>query len=282
MCKQVLAIADRIVADVIWLGYGNLSYTLLAYLKQHSNYRIVLDTDSVWSRFVLRGLPFAQNEEERRRIEKEGREKEEEERRGSQLADVTTAVSRADAAYYRHVADNPAQVHIFSNVIDIDAYQQVPPPAKQLRRPCIYLAGTFGPRSPMEDAARWFTSNVLHLVRRQIPDVHFYIVGRGSDTTLSDISDSGITTTGELPSVLPYLCHADVALVPLRFESGTRFKILEAGACGIPVVSTTLGAEGIPVTHEYDILIADEPEPFADSIIRLLTDRDFAVEMAII
>jgi glycosyltransferase involved in cell wall biosynthesis len=81
-------------------------------------------------------------------------------------------------------------------------------------------------------------------------------------------------------SVLPYLCHADVALVPLHFESGTRFKILEAGACGVPQVSTTLGAEGIPVVDGRDILIADRPEAFAGAILRLLEDKPLAARLA--
>lgn len=278
--RCLLDIAGDVKADVIWLGYGNISYPLLKYVKSHSGYKVVLDTDSVWSRFVLTGLPFAEDKEERRRVEKEGREKEEEERWGTQLADVTTAVSEVDADYYRSLAKHPQQVYLFSNVIDIETYRQVPAPANNLRKPCIYLAGTFWPRSPMDDAARWVVAEVLPLVRRQIPDIHFYVVGRGSDQTLSDIDDPGITITGELPSVLPYLCHADVALVPLKWESGTRFKILEAGACGIPVVSTTLGAEGIPVTHEKDILIADEPEQFADCIIKLIRNHDLAQAMA--
>jgi glycosyltransferase involved in cell wall biosynthesis len=79
---------------------------------------------------------------------------------------------------------------------------------------------------------------------------------------------------------MPHLCYADVAIVPLRFESGTRFKILEAAACGIPIVSTTLGAEGLAVSHGEDILIADRPRSFADSIIRLIKDRDFALRVA--
>ena len=72
----------------------------------------------------------------------------------------------------------------------------------------------------------------------------------------------------------------DVALVPLKFESGTRFKILEAGACGIPIVSTTLGAEGIPLTNGKNILIADNSKSFAKSVIRLLSDRDFAKQIS--
>ncbi|MGB8707608.1 MAG: glycosyltransferase [Dehalococcoidia bacterium] len=278
--RDLLNVASDINADVVWLGYGNISYPLLKYIKSHSEYKVVLDTDSVWSRFILRGLPFAKSSGERQRIEKVGIEKEEEERWGTQLADVTTAVSEVDAHYYCGLAKYPKQVHLFSNVIDIETYQQTPPLADNFRKPCIYLAGTFGPGSPMEDAARWVIAEVLPLVRRQIPGIHFYIVGIGSGRTLSDINDPNITITGKVPSVLPYLCHADVALVPLRFESGTRFKIMEAGACGIPVVSTTLGAEGLSVTKGKDILIADDPTSFADSIIKLITNHGLALEMA--
>jgi len=280
--QDLLNLARDIEADVIWLGYGNISYPVLKYIKSHSDYKVVLDTDSVWSRFVLRGLDFIVDKEERLAKEKEGKDKEEEERWGTQLADVTTAVSKIDAAYYRNLAKHQQQVHIFSNVIDVETYRQIPPVTDNFKKPCLYLAGTFWTKgqTPMEDAARWAISEILPLVRRQIPDIHFYIVGRGSEKALSDVNDPGITITGELPSVLPYLCHADVALVPLRFESGTRFKILEAGACGIPVVSTTLGAEGIPVTHGNHILIADEPKAFADSIIKIINSHDFAQELA--
>ncbi len=158
-------------------------------------------------------------------------------------------------------------------MVDIETYQQIPPPVNDFKKPCIYLAGTFySPQCPMTDAARWVIAKVLPLVRQQIPNIHFYIIGIGSDHFLSDINDSNITITGKLPSVLPYLCHADIALVPLRFESGTRFKILEAGACKIPMVSTTLGAEGLMVEHEKHILIADTPEDFANAIINLVTN----------
>ena len=97
---------------------------------------------------------------------------------------------------------------------------------------------------------------------------------------MEDISKKNITVTGQLTSVLPYLRNANVALVPLKFESGTRFKILEAGACNIPIVSTTLGAEGIPVTNSENILIADEPEQFANAIIRLINDEKFSSKIS--
>ena len=276
----LLRVADAIQADVIWLGYGNISYPLLEYIKQRSNYRVVVDTDSVWSRFVLRELTFVRNAEERQRIEQRGKEKEEEERWGTQLADATTAVSQVDAAYYRVLAQNPKRVHQFSNAVDVDMYQQAPPAPDDFKKPCIYLAGTFWRNSPMEDATRWFVEKAFPVVRAQIPEITLYVVGRKSDVVLSDIQLPNVVITGEVESVLPYLCHSNVAIVPLRFESGTRFKILEAGACKIPVVSTTLGAEGLPVEHEKHLLLADEPAKFAQSIIRLIYDREFATELA--
>jgi len=277
--EDLLHIADLLHPDLIWLGYGNISYSLLKYIKDNSKYPVVCDTDSVWSRFILRGLPYMQNDADRTRIKNEGKEKEKEELWGTQLADVTTAVSEIDADYYRKLAKKPEQIHVFSNVIDLKDYENILPEPANFKKPCIYLAGTFWPKSPMDEAARWMIEKVIPLVKTQIPDIHFYIVGNGSDTTLRDISDPSVIITGQLPSVLPYLCHADVAVVPLKFESGTRFKILEAGACKIPVVSTTLGAEGIPVTHNVNIVLADDPESFARGIISLLSDPNSARQM---
>lgn len=278
--KDFLRLADTLQPDIIWLGYGNISYPLLKYLKQNSSYKVVCDTDSVWSRYILRGLPYAQNETDKKRIEKEGKEKEEEERWGTQLADITTAVSEIDAEYYRKLAKNLEQIHVFSNVIDLKEYNEIPQKPLDFKKPSIYLAGTFWSKSPMEEAARWVIEKVFPLVKKEIPDIHFYIVGSNSDKTLKDIHDPSITITGILPSVLPYLCHANIAVVPLKFESGTRFKILEAGACNIPVVSTTLGAEGIPITHGVNILIADDPETFAREIINLIADIEYAKQIA--
>lgn len=278
--QYLLHIANIIQPDIIWLGYGNISYPLLEYIKNNSSYKVVCDTDSVWSRFILRGLPFALNDVVRKRIENEGEKKSDEERRGTQLADISTAVSEVDAEYYRRLAKKPEQIKIFSNVIDLNSYLTTPEKIDDFKKPCIFLAGTFWKNSPMEEAARWFIDTVLPSVKTHIPNIHLYIVGNGSDTILKDISNPSITITGQLPSVLPYLCHADVSIVPLKYESGTRFKILEAGACKIPVVSTTLGAEGIPVTHGIDILIADDSELFAQSIIKLILNPGFSQTLA--
>jgi len=268
--------------DVVWCHRTEFSFDLISAIKKkRPEIKVVADTNSVYSRFILRELPYQKSFIRKLRIYREGKRKQKEERILSNISDVLTAVSEVDAEYYRSIARLPERIKTFSNVVDVEAYQRAPSPPDDFKKPCIYLAGSFyAHQCPMVDAVRWMIVEILPLVRQEIPAIHLYIIGRGSDKVLSDINDPGITITGELPSVLPYLCHADVALVPLRFESGTRFKILEAGACGIPVVSTTLGAEGLAVTDQKDILIADRPEAFADCIISLVTDRDLALKLA--
>ncbi len=276
--RYLLSVIDKKNIDVLWCGYGNISFELIAAMKaMRPDVKIVCDTDSVWSRFVLRELPFENSLLRRKRIEKKGHCVEAWERRIVDLCEVTAAVSAVDAAYYRAIAKKPERIRIFSNVIDMETYQAVPSPVKGFKNPCIYLAGTFGHiNSPMDRAARWMIEKVLPIVKRRIPGIHFYLVGKGSDVVWGKINDPSITVAGKVPSVLPYLCHADVAVVPLQFESGTRFKIMEAGACHVPIVSTALGAEGLAVVHERDILLADTPDDFADAIIRLIQDKNFA------
>ncbi len=277
----ILRTVERNKIQVIWFGFGNISMPLIRSIKRRRpELKLVCDTDSVWSRFILRELPYEPDARRRFEIEQQGREKEQEEREWVDLCDVTTAVSSVDADYYRSIAADRDRVMLFSNVIDLDTYRMALPPS-DFHKPCIYLAGTFGHmHSPMDRAARWVLDDILPKVRTRIPDVHFYIVGRGAEKTLSSIKDPNVTVTGKLPSVLPYLCNATVALVPLQFESGTRFKILEAGACNVPIVSTTLGAEGIPVQHGTHVLLADDAITFADAIVQLISDRHLRASLA--
>lgn len=278
----LLEMVDRLGIDVVWFGYGNISFPVIKAIRAaRPQLKLVCDTDSVWSRFILRELPYTDSSRRRAAIERRGRQKEAEERAWVRLCDVTTAVSEIDAEYYRSISSEPERIRLFSNVIDLASYQDIPPPPAELKRPCMFLAGTFGHHnSPMDTAARWVLEKVLPLVQTQVPDVHFYIVGRGSDRTLGHAAGPSVTVMGKLPSVLPYLCHADVSLVPLKFESGTRFKILEAAACGVPIVSTVLGAEGLPVIDRQHLMIADGADEFAGAIIEIITNRSMAQGLA--
>ena len=268
--------------DIVWFGYGNISYPVIrAFKKMCPSIPCVCDTDSVWSRFILREVPLEKDPARRKKLERAGKQKELEERQWVALCEATLAVSDFDAQYYRAIAPDANRVHVFANVIDLQTYKDKAPPPSGYRQPSIYLAGTFGhPHAAMNRAAQWVLDEVLPLVVARISDIHFYIVGSGSKTGFGELQNPHVTVTGKLPSVLPYLCNTTVALVPLQFESGTRFKILEAAACGIPIVSTTLGAEGLDVESGKHLLIADTPRAFADAIIKLIADQAYAAQLA--
>jgi glycosyltransferase involved in cell wall biosynthesis len=274
--KFLIKVAKKLKIDVVWLGFAGTLYDYLKIIKENSNFKVVVDTDSVWSRFILRGLPYEKDEQKRSKIESAGKLKEEEERWGTIIADITTAVSEVDAEYFKSFLRNKEKVKILSNVLDLKNYKINIPEPSGFKKPSIFFAGSFGIDSPMNDAAKWFVEHIFPIIKNSLKDVHFYIMGSGSDTTLKYINDLNVSILGKVDSVLPYLCNTDVAIVPLRFESGTRFKILEAGACKKPVVSTTLGAEGLPVTNNHDIIIADDEKDFAKGIIKIIEDKHYA------
>ena len=134
---------------------------------------------------------------------------------------------------------------------------------------------------PNEDAINFFTTEIWPLIRNRMPAT-LTVVGRNPRESLIELSkrDDSITITGRVEDVRPYMRRAAAYIVPIRIGGGTRLKIYEAMASGLPVVSTTIGAEGLPVTHEEELLLADTPEGFADEVVRVLTDKDFASELS--
>lgn len=270
LLNHIAGVANSISAEVIWLGYGNISYHLLP-LKFLTRCQLVVDTDSVWSRWVLRELPLEPRISRKVRILLQGWRKRVEEVVGTNYADITTAVSDVDMAYYRRIALFPGRLMLLSNVIDVDAYTEQIDSMFTISKPTLCCTGTFASRS-MVDAVIWLLDNVMPIIWKRQPDFHLYIVGREPPEEILIRQNERVIVTGSVPSVIPYLRNAEVALVANRFESGTRFKILEALACQTPVVSTTLGAEGLVVEHGKHLLLADKPEDFAAAILELYTD----------
>lgn len=134
---------------------------------------------------------------------------------------------------------------------------------------------------PNQDAIRWFCAEVMPEVVRRVPDARLSVVGRNPPSSLVGADGAGarVEVTGRVPDVRPYLEAASVVVVPIRIGGGTRLKIYEAMAMGRPVVSTTIGAEGLPVTHGENIVIADEPRELAAAIADLLADPARAREL---
>jgi glycosyltransferase involved in cell wall biosynthesis len=117
-----------------------------------------------------------------------------------------------------------------------------------------------------------FCHDILPLIREQEPHVHLSIVGRAPTPAVRTLASPSIEVTGTVDDVRPYVNRAAVYIVPLRIGGGTRLKIFEAMSMGKAVVSTTVGAEGLPIVDGTHALIADEPRAFADAVVSLLRD----------
>ena len=134
---------------------------------------------------------------------------------------------------------------------------------------------------PNEDAIHFFIRDILPIVKQQIPDVTFTVVGRNpSRRLLNEIkSHSEVTVTGRVDDVRSYMSSHMLYVIPLRIGGGTRIKAYEAMAMGKAIVSTQVGVEGLPVRHGEQLVIADDPEKFAANIVHLL--RDAAARISI-
>jgi glycosyltransferase involved in cell wall biosynthesis len=132
---------------------------------------------------------------------------------------------------------------------------------------------------PNLDAAQHLVDEVWPIVRRRRPQARLLIVGRGDEAERERLRRPGVELTGEVPDVRPYLAGAAVVIVPIRMGGGTRLKVVEALSMARPMVSTTLGCEGVNVRHGEHLLVADGADEFAGAVIQLLEDRWLAAEL---
>jgi polysaccharide biosynthesis protein PslH len=135
---------------------------------------------------------------------------------------------------------------------------------------------------PNIDGVLWFVREVLPLIQNRRPSCTLAIVGRTPPPKIAALADQapGVTVTGTVPDVRPYLWGASVSVVPLRIGGGTRLKIYEAMAAKVPVVSTAVGAEGLHVNPPHDIRLGDTPEDFAERCLELLENADARRQIA--
>lgn len=123
------------------------------------------------------------------------------------------------------------------------------------------------------DGVEFFCKEVWPFVLAEVPAARFLIVGRRPNQRVKDLVSASVEVTGTVPAIEEYLRRASVFVVPLRIGGGTRIKIYEGMAVGKATVSTTIGAEGLDVTHGKDIILADDPKAFAEAILLLLKDE---------
>lgn len=193
--------------------------------------------------------------------------------------DAVLAVSEEDKAALHEAIGPGSKVEITIIPIAVDT-DEVAPVTRQPGADHILHIGTmYWP--PNVDGILWFIRQVYPHIRARRPQTIFDVVGARPPQEILDLSGNGtgINVTGYVPDPAPYRQQAGLMVVPLRAGGGMRVKILEALAQGLPIVSTTLGCEGIAVTHGQNILIADTPHEFAQAVLRLLDNPQLAAEL---
>jgi glycosyltransferase involved in cell wall biosynthesis len=132
---------------------------------------------------------------------------------------------------------------------------------------------------PNEEGIRWFLDNVWPLVHQKFPGLKFYLAGREMPAWLTKANIPNLVVLGEVDDAFDFMYSKSVEIVPLFSGSGIRIKIIEGMAAGRAVISTSIGAEGIEVTHRKNILIANNPDEFVDAIGECIASRDFCEQL---
>jgi polysaccharide biosynthesis protein PslH len=181
-----------------------------------------------------------------------------------------TVVSEQECKIFvEHFPAYRGKVELFPNALNVQEYEGL---AQTPVNNQLIFTGSFRYR-PNYYAMQWFLGNVYPLVIRQIPQVQLIITGDSDNLPLPCMEN--VTLAGYVNDIKSLLASCSVSIAPLWSGGGTRLKILEAMALGTPVVATSKGAEGLAVQHGEHLLICDDPNSFAQSIVQLLRDEGF-------
>lgn len=190
---------------------------------------------------------------------------------------AVVAVSEQDATRLRALA-TPRRMAIHVSGVDIDFFKWVDHSALHGNR--LLMTGTLG-YAPNLDACQWMKAEIMPAIRRMVPNATVDLVGGAAEQARRlHAPEEGINVVGPVPDVREYMERADVFVVPLRMGSGTRLKIVEALAAGLPVVATSIAAEGLALPPEV-ILIGDTVEDIANHVKTLLDDPALRHRMSV-
>lgn len=167
------------------------------------------------------------------------------------------------------------KMRIMPNCINLEDYQGLNVRAQPNR---LIFSGSFR-YSANYHAMQWFVGEVFPRVLEQIPQAELIITGDHDDMPLP--STKNIVRTGRVDDIKSVIASSWISLAPLLVGGGTRLKILEAMALGVPVVATSKGVEGLNACKEEHLLIADEPDKFAKAVVRLLKDHDLHDQISV-
>ncbi len=262
--KKIFHLLENEPFDLIWINFLFMSNFLL---KINIKTPVVLDQfeadEILWERYIREGSIFQKffaflNLKKIQFLQK----------RIFKKVNALFCVSKKEAEFMKSRTPKNTRVWVVPNGVDTEFFQ-----FKRAKRsnPIILFLGAMCVRRNI-DAVIWFIKKIFPKIKKAIPEVQFQIVGHRPGKEISVLNKiSGIKVIGTVEDVRPYYEKAKVYVAPFRFGEGTRLKILEAMATGVPIVSTKEGCQGIDVVDGEHLLIAKNKNEFGEKVIELLS-----------
>jgi len=275
MTRAIAAATSRDNFDVVISDFLAPGVNLPTDLKTP----VVLFQHNVEAEIWRRHYEVQQNPAKRRFLYWQWRKMQRFERDVCRRVDSVIAVSEVDAQMMEREY-GVGKVYDIPTGVDVDFFQ--PSKGTSASPNSLVFIGSMD-WLPNEDAMTYFIDDILPIVKQKIPDVHVTIVGRNPYRSLLERAerDRALTVTGRVDDVRCYIEDAVAFIVPIRIGGGTRLKIYEAMAMEKPVISTTIGAEGLPLHHGAHLLIADDPPTFAEAVVQVLSTPELAMVLGI-
>jgi polysaccharide biosynthesis protein PslH len=264
-------------ADLVWIDFSTLFPFFLDLRKMQPDLKIVCNAHNLEYRLLERMKSLAKDKLEKRWINCQATVMKKVELKGFSDCDLVIVCSEEDKKEIQlHLPDS--HIEVIPNGVDINFFT---PHSNPNANPTLLFTGTMG-YEPNRDAVEYFIERIFPIVNQLSPSCKFCIAGANADSAFKQYSGNRhIEIISSPADMRPIYDRAWVVVVPLRSGSGTRLKILEAMAMEKPVVSTSIGAEGIIAEDSRQLFIADGEQDFADKIVRLIEDRKGAAEIAI-
>jgi glycosyltransferase involved in cell wall biosynthesis len=248
----------------------------LPYSRSAPHLPFVIDLHNVYSKLAERTSEEETSSIRRLYLRREAFLLRRMEERAALTADALCAVSAQEVQYYRSLGAN--RVLLVPNGVDCAVYGNLAV-GRRATPPLLLYVGALSWK-PNANSAQFLARVVLPRVREQIPDIRLRIVGRDPLPEIEALRLlPGVEVMGNVPDVIPHLKSASLLAVPLISGGGTRLKILEAFAAGLPVVSTPVGCEGLSVTNGIELLIAEQTV-FAEAVLRMLKEPGLSDRLA--
>jgi len=270
---DLLHVLKNFKPDIVWFEfYDEVRQDFLGLLQRHCpSARIVVDSVDVhFNRFEAKARLTGKPEDEAAAIEVKKREL-----AAYASADMVIAVSEDDKKLiYRELPGT--HVEVIPNIHVMPTY----PDQKKRRYGELVFVGAFK-HDPNVDAMLYFCRNVMPLIAEDHPEIRLKIIGSNPPQAISELESPHIEVLGYVPETAPYLESAYISVAPLRYGGGMKGKVGEAMSYGLPVVTTTFGAEGFGLETGRDLLIGDSAETFASQVISLLNDANLHGRIAL-